>query len=298
MLPTELDLVVASLARPGTQPTAVIKLAATEGATASIEHEAAALMALHADDRLRSWVSILPSIVATGRTDGLAYFVEDFIAGNSARDLAADPGTRPALVTAAAEAVAPLHALTASATTVDAASVDRWVHDPFADLVRLLAGSQSAGREPRCRIVAAQLEADLLGRPVEESWIHGDYWLGNLLVRDGALAGIVDWGQAEQDALPALDMLHLVLTARVLSHDQPFGATVLTALADPEWSEAESVVLRPWTTGPSGSRPSLRTLILLAWLRHVASNARKSYRYRRSELWMGQNVDEVLESIA
>ncbi len=299
MLPTELDLVVASLADAGGQLQAVIKLAATEGATAGIEHEAAALVALHGDGRLASWVGILPSIIARGRTDGLGYFVEDFIAGESARDVAADAGRRAGLVIAAAEAVAPLHALTGRATTVDASSVDRWVHEPFADLVRLLGGPQGAVRERRCRSVAAQLEADLLGSLVEECWIHGDYWLGNLLVHeDGRVAGIVDWGQAEERALPALDVLHLVLTARVLSHDQPFGATVLTSLADPEWNEAELAVLQPWISDSGDHRPSLRSLILLTWLRHVASNVRKSYRYRRSDLWMGQNVDEVLEFIS
>lgn len=39
---------------------------------------------------------------------------------------------------------------------------------------------------------------------------------------------------------------------------------------------------------------SRRTLVLLAWLRHVASNLEKSDRYATSMLWAHRNISPVL----
>ena len=41
-----------------------------------------------------------------------------------------------------------------------------------------------------------------------------------------------------------------------------------------------------------------RTLLLLAWLRHVASNLAKSAQYAESPLWSRRNVIPVLRQLA
>jgi hypothetical protein len=36
--------------------------------------------------------------------------------------------------------------------------------------------------------------------------VHGDYWMGNILVRDRGLSGVVDWERAHSTGLPFLDI--------------------------------------------------------------------------------------------
>jgi len=88
-----------------------------------------------------------------------------------------------------------------------------------------------------------------------------------------------------------------VLTARVLTHGRQFGQVVVDALADPDWTTTERTALAQPPPILDGGAAAERIVILLTWLRHVASNVRKSARYRRSWLWMARNVDEVLRSL-
>lgn len=60
------------------------------------------------------------------------------------------------------------------------------------------------------RRVAARC-AEAAGDPVAQSFVHGDLIAGNLLVRDGALSAVIDWGGAghgdpAQDLAPAWSM--------------------------------------------------------------------------------------------
>lgn len=290
-LPTELDLVVATLVGPDEEPQAVIKLAATPGAGDSVRLEAATLRDLQRVPSSRGWSRLVPELLAEGTVDELPYFIEQFVPGRAATEAATDARRRDSLLSAAAAAIAPLHAATATPIDVASTHIDRWVAEPLADLVGLLEGGEQRRRSVAAHRLGTALDAELRGTATLACRIHGDYWLGNLIVDDaGAVTGIVDWAQSEDEGLAALDVLHLILTTRVLRHDQPFGPTVLAALSDPAWTPAEQALLA--TTQQPG--PPLRTLIQLTWLRHVASNVRKSYRYRRSAMWMAQNVDEVL----
>jgi aminoglycoside phosphotransferase (APT) family kinase protein len=42
----------------------------------------------------------------------------------------------------------------------------------------------------------AVLAAGLPGRPNEARLLHGDFWAGNMLWREGELVGVIDWGDA------------------------------------------------------------------------------------------------------
>ena len=75
---------------------------------------------------------------------------------------------------------------------------------------RLIATASVLDRPWRRRVerVAARL-ADLLPSSPRPALLHGDLWTGNILVRDGAMVGLVDpacyWGHAEVD-LAMLDL--------------------------------------------------------------------------------------------
>jgi Phosphotransferase enzyme family len=47
---------------------------------------------------------------------------------------------------------------------------------------------------------------DLRGHRLPLAAVHGDYWMGNILVHDGRLAGVVDWERSESVGLPFFDI--------------------------------------------------------------------------------------------
>jgi len=202
-LPTDLEIVVASLESDGDAPPAVVKLAAEPEASPGLAAEAAAIEELRRLPGLEEWRRLVPAVLVTGADDGLAFFIEDRLPGTDARTAAVSPDATTRLVAEAAAAIAPLHRATAQPCVVDAAMLHRWVGEPLADVARLLEGPGRRRRESGLDALGVELETSLLGADVTETWIHGDYWLGNLLVDDdNRITGIVDWGQTERHGLP------------------------------------------------------------------------------------------------
>ena len=164
-----------------------------------------------------------------------------------------------------------------------------------------MAAARGGGVVPRHRLAAvdrlvSQVTASLADRTVTLSWIHGDFWLGNVIVGEsGEIAGIIDWGGMDRAGLPGIDIVHLILTTRTLRSGRELGPVVLEALDDPDCSESESALLDMIEVQPGSSW--WRTLVLLAWVNHLASNVRKSDRYRSNWLWAARNVDHVLSTL-
>jgi len=58
---------------------------------------------------------------------------------------------------------------------------------------------------------------DAIKRPLEgirvgSSAVHGDLWMGNVLVADGAVSGVVDWEAGDLHGVPLRDAVRFVLT--------------------------------------------------------------------------------------
>jgi hypothetical protein len=49
--------------------------------------------------------------------------------------------------------------------------------------------------------------------------------------------------------------------------------------------------------GPGAGELPERTVLLLAWLTHAASNLQKRNHYRASTIWVTTNVEHVLEKV-
>jgi len=61
-------------------------------------------------------------------------------------------------------------------------------------------------REAELLEVLSERAADLAGSILPLTGVHGDYWMGNLMIRDGRIAGVVDWEFAEPAAPPLRDV--------------------------------------------------------------------------------------------
>ena len=142
------------------------------------------------------------------------------------------------------------------------------------------------------------LRAGLEGREVSVGWVHGDLAPGNVLLStDGRqVCGLVDWERATSTGLPQVDVVHLLLTVRMLTEGRELGDLVCDLL--PARDEAAGAV-QPGsqTAEPTGDPLDDPVLVLLTWLHHVSGIVAKTDHYAPRSVWAARNVDVVLDQL-
>jgi hypothetical protein len=183
--------------------------------------------------------------------------------------------------TAAGSWLAALHAATADASEpVDFAAISlSRIEDRFPDHPAL------ATVRPRLSGAAERLAAARTPRTV----VHGDFWAGNLLLRDGRVSGVVDWEAGELAGEPLRDVVRFALSYSLYldRHARPgrrvpghaglradrFGAGVVAAVCGPGWIHA---LVRDFVTDALtrlGAPAGLWREALLAGVAEVAASA-------------------------
>ena len=265
----------------------VLKVAATDSGVDSLRREVEVLRRLCSDERLGAWRSMLPvPWQAGGIGGGGAFLLTNRLPGGKLQ-----PGMARRITASAFYTIAPLHNLDRAVRVADNAMLRCWVDEPVAEIARAVENTASLDR------MAAELHEYFAGRKVTLGWTHGDFYSGNVLAGpDGLVTGIVDWSQAREQDLLALDLVFWLLTVPAPGPGYPrsFGSRVAAGLRQP-WTIAESGLIG---TVIDGDPISKRVLLLLAWLRHVAGNLEKSDRYADSVLWARRNISPVLKAAA
>jgi O-antigen/teichoic acid export membrane protein/aminoglycoside phosphotransferase len=283
---TDSDLVVFRAATPGA-PEVVVKLAWTPVGADRVAAHLAAVRSLRSLPRLGEWTSLLPDVLDVGAVRGRAYVVERALPGVDARPFASD-GRREAAVAAAARSMRTLYDATSTDVLVDSAWLEAWVHQRLDRVRRERAG---AGREAFAGPRGA-LEAALLGQRVRAGSVHGDLWLGNVLMDPDTcrVTGIVDWEHASSVGPVAADLAHLVLSTRSLTRREQLGAVAARLIEGRDsLSETERELLAGWGM-------SAREALLLAWLQHLNGRLAQSTLHPHGR-WMRRNADPVLEAL-
>lgn len=273
------DQVVARVDGPGRA--VVVKVAGPGAADAARGREADALTVLADAPEAARLTIAAPRLLAEGTTDGRHWTVETAVEGPTGRQ-ALDRGLAPdALLRSGAVALADLHAVTGRSTIVGEALLAAWVDEPAA----LVAGAcpDAAGDLAR---LAQDLRTALADQPVTLTWTHGDPAPANLVLDgEGRVHGLVDWEGARADRPPELDLVGLVLGIRAATATREVGE-VAVDLVDRPWTEEEVGVL---AAGPNPHLPRA-TLVVLAWLHHLAGCLAKSDAYAHHRTWLARNV--------
>jgi hypothetical protein len=271
----------------------VVKIPATAEGSASLKRQVRTLSAIAEDPRLQDWEAALPWTVHEGEVDGRYYCVEEAVPGEQAARLMMRGGHPSALLDASARLIDGLHSRSSQERRVDDAAIEAWVDRPLRRLERF---AFSRRRCPALLGGVKRLRDDLagsfLGRTMRLSWVHGDFWPGNVLAwpESSRITGVVDWDQAEPQQLRLHDLLHLHLYARRVRRAEELGDIVVDALAAgvPMVIGLSADLVDDWTDGVSS-----RSGLLLYWLRHVTlfldSDGHRDNRY-----WLHHNVEKVL----
>ena len=248
-------------------------------AAEQIERQLGVLAALRAEDPGPAVASRIAWPLESGRAGMALWSTERRLAGGH------PDAVGPELIHECVEFLAALHELGG--------------HDPgptLAECAAVVAPYRPRDVGQRLQSLAERVDRAVAHLP--RGFAHGDFFAGNLMVRDGSLTGVIDWDGGEPNALPLLDLLHL---RHARDHSVP----------DDDWGRSVVEHLLPWSRRPAdavtarycelvGVEPDTSTLEALAlayWLDRLAYQIR-THRFRRSQQgWLARNVDEVLDAV-
>src|SRR5436190_10401836 len=135
---------------------------------------------------------------------------------------------------------------------------------------------------PDLGAIRRELTDALFGRELTMSLTHVDLWLGSVVWQPATneVTGIVDWRRARVGP-PVVDLAHLTCTTRALRERRELGDVVRDVLRADGWRPAEE---RRIAAAPGSSELTPRTIVLLAWLRHVYAKSESGNRFHAHDL--------------
>ena len=281
LLTSDSDTLVAALA--GQREPMVIKIATSPAACVGLLRHATVVTELGASLPVGPPRSLLPRVLYDATTGGDRVLIETRLAGVTADACAPDPRVGAA----ALDAVGALHRATATTATIEGELMTAWVRRPLERLGRVR--SLSAGRG--LADLAGILHAELEGREVLASAVHGDFWPGNVLVDRRpdrpVITGIVDWENASSLGLPDSDLLHWWLAVQPVQ----MGAAVHRGLSRPD--ELRSRLAEDGIVLPNPAL-SIESVVLLTWLGHVTGGLDRTAADHLGQVWLARNVRPIL----
>ena len=211
---------------------------------------------------------LIPAPVCTGEIAGEPYFAERAIAGVPLAGLIG-PDTRASFVPAVESFLVGLNP--PQSGHEEGLARHRLDALPFAASVmaRVLPLVQDAAVRER---VAALLKHSLAGVVCRAGLLHGDYGVGNILVSEGRLSGVIDWENAQHAAPPVLDAFNYLDSVQRRCSDGMTLADTVPMLARGEWPIPEELaMLRRGLARDGIEERCLRGFALLYWMRHLAA---------------------------
>jgi hypothetical protein len=219
---------------------AVVKAARRPSAEASLEAE---YEALHKFARLRcrSVLQDAPKPLALGRVRGQLVLALSPVPGTpmTARYYAAGHTSNPSRVvrdfTMAGQWLAAFQQETMrAAITLDSNFIRRFVAD-VVDRYREQIGWSA--EEDRLFRAVVRRAAGLRGTTIPLVGVHGDFWMGNLLIGGGQVRSVVDWELAHVTGLPFADVFKFT-TSYGLYLDRAYPGSNGTVPGHPGWKPA------------------------------------------------------------
>ncbi|MFU8851164.1 phosphotransferase family protein [Micromonospora sp. SL1-18] len=293
---TSTSVAVATVRGRGADGCYMVKVPWAQQATEGLWRQAEVLDQLWTNPRLPGLRPLLPYCMAQGEVEGRYYCVEQALWGAPASGMMLRRSRRATLLASASRVIRDLHQRTQERTLLDRAALEEWVDVPLRRLRAFAATHPRRGRflDTVWRL-REELVVALVGRTVHTSWIHGDFWPGNLLATspDGHVTGIVDWDKASARQLPLHDLLHLHVLARRLARGDELGEIVVQALQNgiDQALDVPADEAADWLDGIP-PRPAL----LLYWLRHILLFI-DSEGDHDDPRWIRRNVERVLAGV-
>lgn len=281
---------------------AVLKLAATDMVEQSFARHREATGRIHASPALLAVQPLVPRTIAWGQFEDCSYQLETAIPGEAVgRQLQA--AELSSLVRFAADALLTLQVNTRQQCIVDEPLFERLAGRHLSGIrTTAMARPNSADLCEYIDRTESELRELLLSLELPVTWIHGDYWPGNLLFcRNGAvrLSGIVDWDRASSSDLPLHDLLHLIAYSRKLHQPGSLGYHIESGLLPGAYMADELRLLEESCRqlGVELTSDLLRGMTIIYWARFVAEHLARYPGSAANRHWFDENVSRVLHAI-
>jgi hypothetical protein len=296
-VPTVFDAVLADAARYAGGPLRPRRVLARAGAlvvlcdehvlrvaigagTGRITHQADALVRLAGADLTPATRALLPRQVARDRHGAAGWSLETRVPGSTAPR--ACPWVEDRLGGLLVELFRSRAPVAPAPSTTCAAAV--------------VAPVLPSGAAAALRRLATEVDTTVADLP--RGVAHGDLFHGNVLVRDDAVTGIVDWDSATSQQLPLLDLFHLAVCGRAPRGSVHWGPALVDLLlpavrrgGTPVWREHADQL------GFDASPAVLEALVAAYWLDRLSYQVTR-YADRRSRgVWLDRNVHRVLAAL-
>lgn len=255
----------------------VVKVGTDRASADDLRAECRTLAALQADRSLEEWWPYLPERLVS-RPAGRRPYSVDASPSRTTAWMARDPALRDASLADALAVIGDLHRRSLRREVATEATVRRLLGGRQASVETTWPRGGARGEDgARMRRLGAALTRSMVGRTVELGWVHGDYWLDNVLVEpeSGKVVRVIDWGEAACDDLVGRDGTLAVLSAHCRDGGVDLNAAVarvvrLAAGIDAP-NAAEAILLRrlegAW---PASQDLSVVQGVLVTWTHHVA----------------------------
>jgi len=244
----------------------------------------------------RDWVTPFlaarwPALVLVGTASDRFYSVESRIPGQDGALILKEHGSTEELILSAEHFLLKLQK--ASLATSDKGRA-LW-ETPFAAAAERVEQLAKGAGEPQTyqRLIAC-IKARLAAQPLPSVFTHGNFWLGNVLFDTGnALAGVIDWDCMAKHALPAIDLMYLLVRTHSLMRGISFGE----AFAD--WIDAESLPFLDHCAARHCHELSIGAELVTAlsyccWIQHLDAHCRFGTSKVSDRRWLDRNVRHVL----
>jgi aminoglycoside phosphotransferase (APT) family kinase protein len=243
-------------------------------------------------------LALIPELLGTSHDPRTSrtWILESSVSGRDTAWALASPADLAAIVDDAVDRMCELYRATSRPLVLRgdafARLVDRYTCAPMLARRNI---AREAGDQARLARVRAALWAELGDVPRTTSLVHGDLWLGNVLSQPGEsrVSGIIDW-RVVTARPPAVDIAHFLISTRSLVEQREYGAVVADLLAYDTFDPVDAARL---ARVPGADELSTRTIVLLAWLRHMGSSIVTHELLRTNTVWLAHNVHEVLETV-
>lgn len=294
------DVLVAAIGDcPANKIAAYLKVPLTCEAERSLTRHREAIAEVRRVPGLASLASLMPRTLAFGFHESGAYHLETALPGRPASGIVHESQAWNRLAESAARASLRFHMATSRCQTIDRALLDRLVGP---DVARLRAQAATWPRsehfDQRLLRLDEALAERLIGRRLRLTWMHGDFWPGNLLAGDdGTLRGILDWDRCVPDQFPFHDLFHLLTYGRKIARGTEAGEETLDYLFAGRFSAFDRRLVDETcdALGLPGDADFLRVMAIIYWLRFAAINLSRYPAFRTDGRWLHKNVFLVLE---
>jgi aminoglycoside phosphotransferase (APT) family kinase protein len=258
-----------------------------------LRENARRLKALHQASWMTPYLSArCPVVVHAGTASGYFYSVETAVPGRDGASILKDGGNRNDLILSAERFLYKLQKASLESERIDRS---RWQRTLDAAIRRVQTLAEAAARKDLFSRLVADLRAKLGSHHIPSVYSHGNFWVGNALFDcSNNLTGVIDWDCADDFALPATDLIYLLIRA----HSAARSTSVGEALAD--WIDAESLPIFDDCLSRHCQALSIPTKLIeplsyCSWILHLDAHCRFGTKTATSARWLDRNVRLVLD---